>query len=293
MTVDRPLTETCLPPHATPQPPAWPLPPGACDCHAHVLGPFDRHPLAAERSYTPPASLPDAYLRMLDALGFARGVLVQPSIYGTDNRCVLDTVSAHGERLRAVVVVDPAIAPDELARMHAAGARGFRINLLFKGGVALDALEATARKVAPLGWHAQLLVDIRSLGDFAARLDALPIPVVFDHMGHFPAALGTEWDGFRAMLRLAERGNAWVKISGAYRLSDRRSPHAEVAPIARRLIAAVPERLVWGTDWPHVARFDWMPDTGALLNEFLGWCDDDGARQRILADNPRALYGFR
>jgi predicted TIM-barrel fold metal-dependent hydrolase len=285
------ITNECLPPERDLVAPKMELPEGACDTHAHVIGPFRDYPLQSERSYTPPEAPVGAYMDMLRQLGMSRGVLVQPSVYGTDNSLVLGVTGASPRMLRAVVVVDAGISSSELRTMHAAGARGFRINLLFKGGVDLDGLERTASKAADLGWHAQLLIDITALPELAGRLARLPIPVVFDHMGHFDARRGTEWDGFRHMLELAQRGNAWVKVSGAYRLGGADAV-ALVAPVARRLVSEVPERLLWGSDWPHVGLAENMPNTGDLLNAFLDWCETSRTREQILVRNPELLYGL-
>ncbi len=284
--------ETCLAPLRDLQPPAAPLPAGACDSHAHVIGPLADYPLTPARSYEPALCPPAAYDAMLDHLGLGRGVLVQPSVYGTDNRLCLETVSGDLDRLRAVVVVDPEVSDRALKAMHLQGARGFRLNLLFGGGVGLAALERLAAKTAALGWHAQLLIDLRGLAELRPRIEALPVPVVFDHMGHFPAELGTDWEGFAAMVELARAGKAWIKVSGAYRLAAGGVPHDAVRPLAEALFDRVPERLVWGSDWPHVGLSEAMPDTGALLNEFLAWCPDEALRARILRDNPVELYGF-
>ncbi|WP_046868174.1 amidohydrolase family protein [Microvirga massiliensis] len=281
----------CLPPRPIVLSPAHALPRGACDCHAHVIGPHTRFPLVEERSYTPPESRLDAYLAMLDATGMDRGVLVQPSIYGTDNALLLEALASHPDRLRGVAVVDSGISSEQVRTLHAAGVRGFRINLLFKGGPGLEALERTATATAPFGWHAQLLIDLRDLPGLVARLLALPVPVVIDHLGHFPSELGIDGPGFRALTSLAEHHEAWVKVSGFYRLAS--DPGwASVAPIARRLFEIVPERLVWGSDWPHVGLLHDMPATGELLNAMLAWCPDDARLQAVLVDNPARLYGF-
>jgi predicted TIM-barrel fold metal-dependent hydrolase len=256
-----------------------------------VIGPHARFPLVEERSYTPPESCLDVYLAMLDATGMDRGVLIQPSIYGTDNTLMLEALASHPDRLRGVAGVDPGISSEQVRTLHSAGVRGFRINLLFKGGPGLDALERTAAATAPFGWHAQLLIDLRDLPDLVARLLALPVPVVIDDLGHFPSELGTDWPGFRALTSLAERHEVWVKVSGYYRLAS--DPGwVSVAPIARRLFEIMPDRLVWGSDWPHVGLLCNMPETGELLNAMLAWCPDDARLQAVLVDNPTRLYGF-
>ena len=274
------------------KPPSGAVPAGAADCHAHVLGPFEHYPLGRDLSYMPPPSPLPRYLDMLEQTGMTRGVLVQPSCYGTDNRLVLDAVSAHKGRLRAVVVIDETITEAEVARMHGAGARGFRINLLFRGGVPLEAIDRVAAVVRPFGWHAQLLIDIRTLEDEAVshRLAALPVPLVFDHMGHFPCELGCDWAGFGTMVGWAKEGRAWIKVSGGNRVAAPDDIAEGAGGIARHLVQRIPERLVWGSDWPHVGFYDVMPDTGHLLNLALAWMGS--AKRRILVDNAATLYDF-
>ncbi|OZI21361.1 hydrolase [Bordetella genomosp. 9] len=270
--------------------PAMRVPAGSWDCHAHVLGPFDRYPVVRDRAYTPAEHTPGAYADLLRTLGLAHGVLVQPSVYGTDNSLLVDALRSRGSAWRGVAVLDAGVDDATIAALHDAGVRGFRINLLFPGGPGLEALERTAARVAAYGWHAQLLVDLRTLPDIAPRLDRLPIPVVLDHMGHFPAELGTGWAGFRMLLRRLEAGRTYVKLSGSYRLSPREGHVDDVAPIAGALIRAAPDRLVWGSDWPHVGLFRYMPDTAALLDGLSAWCPDEATVRRILVENPRKLY---
>lgn len=269
------------------------VPSGACDCHAHVVGPFGRFPLSEPRSYTPLEKPENEYLDVLASLGVSRGVIVQPSFYGLDNRCTLATAARFPERFRAVVVVDGEVAERDLHEMHAAGARGFRVNTVFKGGITLQQAERVARQVAGLGWHAQFLMDITDLPDVAPMLARLPIPIVFDHMGHFPAERGTQWPGFAALRRLAGEREVWVKLSGAYRLHDGPDCVAAAAPVARALLREMPDRLVWGSDWPHVGTANAPPRTAQMLEGLVDWCGGDPAiLRRILTENPIRLYDF-
>ena len=281
------------PPDPKPRPARFTPPPGACDCHCHIVGEAETYPFTPNRSYTSPPAPLAAYERMLETLGLSRGVIVQPSFYGTDNRCTLDAVATAPERLRAVVVVDPSIEGDELRRMHEAGARGVRLNLLYKGGASRDDLETLAAKVAPLGWHVQLLIDVSQFEQVEATMRALPVPSVFDHVGHMPVARGLDHPGFRAMLRLLESGKSWVKVSGSYRITgETEPPYDDVLPFARAAIGANPERAVWGSDWPHPAVEIPMPNDGALLDMLADWVPEENLRHRILVDNPATLYGF-
>jgi predicted TIM-barrel fold metal-dependent hydrolase len=287
-----PEPPACQGPNPFVSSPGFAVPAHACDTHAHVIGPADRFPMVARRSYTPPAATEAAYLGMLDSLGMARGVLVQISVYGTDNRCMVESLKAHPDRLRGVAVVAPDVGDDELEVLHAAGVRGIRINVLFGGGVAIDEMERLAARVAPLGWHIQLLIDARNLPELGPRMMKLPVEVVFDHMGHMPVSAGIVHPGFQWMLRLVQEGKAWVKLSGAYRISQAGAPFHDTVDFAQALVKAAPERCVWGSDWPHVSVEGPMFNTGALLDLLPRWVPEAAVRNRILVDNPARLYGF-
>ncbi|HWA42425.1 MAG TPA: amidohydrolase family protein [Hypericibacter adhaerens] len=279
------------PPHPSPSRPRLALPAGAWDCHCHVFGPTDRYPYWPDRSYTPPAASLARYLGLLDLLGVEHGVLVQPSVYGTDNRMMVDSLKAEPRRLRGVAVIDPSISDRELEAMHAVGVRGVRINLLFRGGVSFAAAEAIADRIRPLGWHIQFLLDISQTPELRPALKRLRLPVVIDHMGHFPASAGTGLPAFRELLAMLKGGEAWVKLSGPYLFTRRPDlPYADVTPIARALAEAAPGRCVWGTDWPHPANKLAMPDDGPLTDLLGDWVTDETARRRILVENPKQLY---
>ena len=282
----------CQGPNPFVSPPGFAVPANACDTHAHVIGPADRFPMVANRSYTPPPAPEAAYLGMLDSLHMARGVLVQISVYGTDNRCMVESLQAHPGRLRGVAVVAPDVGDAELEALHAAGVRGIRINVLFGGGVAIDAMERLAARVAPLGWHIQLLIDARNLPDLGPRMLKLPVEIVFDHMGHMPVSSGVDHPGFQWMMRLLKEGKAWTKLSGAYRISQAWAPFLDTLDFAQALVAAAPERCLWGSDWPHVSVEGPMFNTGALLDLLPLWVPEEAVRNRILVDNPARLYGF-
>ena len=282
----------CLAPAPDVAPASFEMPAGACDTHAHVISPSPAYPMAASRSYTPPPAPEAAYLAQLAATGCTRGVLVQISVYGTDNRYLLEVLARHPESLRGVAVAAPEVTDRELEAMHALGIRGLRINVSFPGaGLSFDAMEVLARRIAPLGWHLQFLTDGRDLPTLLPRMRKLPCPGVIDHMGHMPAAQGTAHPAFLAMRELVVEHGWWVKLSGAYRLSDDYDGFKEVTPIAQALIAAAPDRMVWGSDWPHVA-MPRMPDTGKLRNLLKDWAPDAEVRNRILVQNPARLYAF-
>jgi len=282
----------CQGPNPFVRAPSFAIPSGACDTHAHVIGDPARFPMVATRSYTPPAAPEAAYLGMLDASRMDRGVLVQISVYGTDNRCMVETLTAHPDRLRGVAVVDPQVSDAELERLAAVGVRGIRINVLFGGGVAMDALETLAARVAPLGWHVQLLMDARTLPELGPRIARLPVEVVFDHIGHMPVSEGIGHPGFQILLGLMRDGRAWTKLSGAYRISQTGAPFHDTISFAQAAVSAAPDRCLWGSDWPHVAVTGAMFNTTDLLDVLPLWVPDDAMRSRILVDNPARLYGF-
>jgi predicted TIM-barrel fold metal-dependent hydrolase len=288
----------CPPPRPA-APPRIALPEGACDCHAHVFGPADRFPYAAERSYTPPDAPLADYLGMLDTLGFARGVLVQGSAHGRDNSAMLDALSRHPGRLRGVAVADAGTAKDELPRWHDIGVRGLRFNHFFRdgklhygGGVTLETARALAGAMAELGWHLQLWIDVKDLPETLPALKTLNLPVVIDHMGRTDARAGIGTLGFQSLLRFVGDGGGWVKLSGAHRLSSNAPDYPEARPFHEALVRANPDRLVWGTDWPHPRIEGEMPDAGHLLDLFAEWTPDETTRRRILVENPARLYGF-
>jgi predicted TIM-barrel fold metal-dependent hydrolase len=282
----------CLAPSDAVPAPSWKAPPLSCDCHFHIFGPYDAFPLDAGRHYDPPAALIPAYRRVADALGIERMVIVQPSVYGTDNRATLDAARQFGlDRARVVAVVDSSISDDELRKLHEGGTRALRFNLVSGNGAPIEALETMARRIAPLGWHLQLYVSGAVLEAIAPQLAALPVEVVIDHMGGVKTADGVDAPGFQALLRLLGSGRAWVKLCG-YRISSAGPPFDDVAPFARALFAAAPDRCVWGTDWPHPSLTEWMPEDGALLDLLGAWIPGAADRKRVLVDNPARLYGF-
>ncbi|WP_050630332.1 amidohydrolase family protein [Bradyrhizobium viridifuturi] len=288
----------CLPPRPV-TPPREKLPAKACDTHAHVFGPTDRFPYANDRSYTPPDAPLASYLGMLDALGFARGVLVQGSAHGRDNSSMLDALQREPARLRGVAVADADVAAGTLRQWHVLGVRALRFNhffrggqLHYRGGIPLGVAETHAPVMAELGWHLQLWIDVKDLPGTIPALKALGLPVVVDHMGRTAASAGINTAGFQSLLRAVGEGWCWAKLSGAHRLSQRAPDYPDARPFHEALLAANPERLVWGGDWPHPRVEGEMPDAGHLLDLFYEWTPDAATRHRILVDNPAKLYGF-
>jgi len=263
----------------------------ACDCHFHIFGPYDRFPLDAGRSYTPPPALVPDYRAMAELLGIQRMVVVQASVYGTMNDVTLDAVRQLGsDRARAVVVIDETFTDAALRRMHDQGARGARFNMVSGNGTPQEQLQVLARRLAPLGWHIQVYAEGEKLTELAPLLAELPVQVVIDHCGGVKAALGTAHPQFQALLRLLDSGRAWVKLA-SYRASSVGAPWTDVAPNVRALAAAAAERCVWGSDWPHPG-MNPEPEAGVLLDQLFEWIPDPAVRRRILVDNPARLYGF-
>ncbi len=266
-------------------------PPLSCDSHFHIFGPYDRFPLDAGRTYDPPPASVPAYLEMAEAVGLQRMVVVQASVSGTDNAVTLDAIAQFGShRARGVAVVDDSFDEPALRRMHDQGIRGVRFNMVSGNGTPEDQLEALARRVAPLGWHIQIYADGPKIVEIGSLLAGLPVEVVIDHCGGVQAGLGVGHPQFQALLRLMDSGRAWIKVCH-YRASSTGAPFADVEANVRALVAAAPERCVWGTDWPH-PQMDPLPEAGALLDQLFAWVPDAAARQRVLVDNPARLYGF-
>lgn len=276
----------------------------SCDCHVHVIGPKPRFPLPANRRYTPMDAPVGDLAAMLDRLGLARVVIVQPSFYGTDNSCMLDAM-AQLKNARGVAVLPAQIPPAELDALHAQGIRGLRVNIASTGNPPIEAIKAqitaAARLCEPHGWHVQMFVDAVAIEALAPLLQSLPVDSVFDHFGLL--APGNVNSALRTLQSLLERGKTWVKISGAYRIAE--DPNdARIDPLARALCAANPDRIVWGSDWPHTPRHDLhkggseveLPfqriDTLGLLNLLPRWLQDDALVARVLVSNPAKLYGF-
>jgi predicted TIM-barrel fold metal-dependent hydrolase len=284
------------------------IPQPACDTHMHVFGPPAQYPGAPTRQYSPTLMPYEAYAPLARRLGIERVVLVQPSAYGTDNRCLLDTLRAHPKHLRGVVVIEPGIGDAELDAMHALGVRGVRLNLMSPRvtsvAEAQRLLEPVAARAARLGWHLQIYADPDIVAPIATVLARLPVPVVLDHMAGVRARQGVDHPGFVALLDLLAAGGCWVKLSGADIVTDFAAAYDAAAPFMRALVAANPAQLVWGTDWPHLvhhhgAMGDAAPPAGyrpvdepALLRLLQECVPEADTLRRILVDNPRALYDF-
>ncbi|WP_026035752.1 amidohydrolase family protein [Cupriavidus sp. BIS7] len=278
--------------------PEFVVPKGATDCHCHVFGPYGLFPLSEERTYTPPECTPQTYLHLLDSLHIERGVLVQPSAHGLDNRALLNALAMTPECLRGVAVVDPTIDESELAALHGKGVSGLRFSRLLHHGQqryknAVDVAEV--HKVLPalrnLGMHVQLWADIDVLVELEPLIRKAGVPFVLDHMGRVNPSTGVNDPRFAVLLRLLGDGLVWVKLT-PYRVSSNYPCYEDVLPFHERMLEANEDRLVWGSDWPHVNMSRNLPDAGYLLNLLNAWTPSRSQLEKILVHNPARLYGF-
>jgi len=286
----------------------FPMPAGACDCHVHVIGDPKRFPMDAGRVYTPPPAPVDRLLHMHNELNLRRVVLVQPSFYGFDNSALLNAMKQLGRRARGVAVVGEQATDSTLEAMKNAGVRGLRINLETAGefdpAVAAKKLEIAIAQCQPRHWHIQLYTRPSVIVALADTLAKSPVPLVFDHFAGAQAADGLSQPGFDTALALVRSGKAYVKISAPYRASKKAPAFDDIGPFAAALVTANPDRVLWGSDWPHTDSTrvpgrlptDETPflsiDDGGILNQLPLWVPDAVARQKILTANPARLYGF-
>ncbi len=295
----------------TPQPVTpvnFDVPAAACDCHTHIFADPEKFPFSPERTYTPEPALPDEMTAFHMRLKIQRVVIVTPSVYGTDNAATLLGIKARGADARGVAVIDDKTPDSELDALGRGGVCGIRLNLATAGindpSVALQKLRAAAERVIGRQWHIQIYTNTPLIVHLKEVVSDLRVPVVFDHFGGAQARDGLRQPGFAELLDLVRSGKAYVKISGAYRASERAPDYADVAPLAQALIAANADRIVWGTDWPHPdatirpdrKTTDVAPplpiDDGRLFNQLPVWAPDSATRKKILVDNPARLYGF-
>jgi predicted TIM-barrel fold metal-dependent hydrolase len=287
---------TCKAPDPDTRRPAFRPPPLACDAHCHIFGPGDRYPYAADRSYTPPDAPLARFKELQATLGLERAVLVNASCHGSDNTVIVDAIAQSGGKYRGVANSDDSFTASDFQRLHDAGFRGVRFNFVAHlGGVPdLGEFERTIERIRPLGWHLDLHFDARDLPQYDAMLRQLPVPFIIDHMGRVPTQAGLQQEPFRVLIELQRRNpQCWVKISGAERIAAAEGPpfHSAV-PFAQALVAAAPERILWGTDWPHPNIARHMPNDGDLVDLIPLMMPDAATRKLVLVDNPHRLYQF-
>lgn len=286
----------CLPPIAATRPPKIPTPPGGCDTHFHLFGPAAKFPFAASRSYTPDDAPLENLLKMLDALGMSRGVVVQGNAHGTDNSALLDALRREPKRLRAAAIVKPDTGREELKRMADLGVRALRFHHMPHGTgfspLGMQSFEKLSPLMAEIGLHAQFMMDANALDSALPFFRNWKLPVVIDHMGNVDGKLGANQPGAQQLCRLLAEGKIWVKVSGAYRVSEQYPDYKDARGIHEALVRANPEQIIWGSDWPHPRLEKNMPEDGHLLDLFNAWTPDAALRKKILTDNPQRLYRF-
>ena len=287
----------CAGPDFNPRAPKRGLPRRAWDTHAHIMGPRARYAYSPARIYTPPDCLLADYLHMLDILGLERAVLVQPSVYGTDNTAMLDAMKASNGRLRGIAVVDEDVSDEELKAMAGAGVRGVRVNIVDvkdrkPGTLPMPMLKKLAQRIAPLGWHMEFLMHVDEFPDLDSQFADFPVEIVLGHLGYMTIGKQPDDSGFQALLNLMKAGKAWVKLTGPYRITAAPLPYPDTVPVAKALLEANRERVIWGTDWPHVMLKGRMPNDGDLADVLFDWIPDPAHRQQVLVRNPDKLYGL-
>jgi predicted TIM-barrel fold metal-dependent hydrolase len=268
------------------------MPADACDCHHHI---YDaRFPIAPSATLKPGDAKPADYRMLQKRIGTTRDVVVQPSTYGTDNSCTLDGMAQLGPTARGVAVVDTSVTDAELKRLHGLGIRGIRFNLVQAGATTVEMLEPLSRRVNELGWHVQIHQLADEIVKIEDLLQKLPSPIVFDHMARIPKDAGVTHPGYKVVAKLIEKGRTWVKISGAYMDTKVGPPtYADSTRLAQAFVKLAPQRMVWGSDWPHpTEKADDKPNDAILADLLLEWAPDEATRNRILVDNPATLYGF-
>jgi len=292
----------CYPPDPNTRKPKFAPPPNSCDSHFHVFGPPEQFPFVSTHEYTPPAAPLEHYQKMLALIGIERAVVVQPSVHGLDNSATLDAIKSSKGQFRGVGRIDDNTSKDDLKRLHEGGIRGVRFNLLDRprGNIKLDVLDRCVEHIAAFGWSVDLHIDMKNLMEQENRIRNMPVPVVIDHIARVKPAEGLNQPGFQLLLELARLKHVWVKVSGADKICNTQVhsyfglPFVEVIPYAQAVISVAPDRVIWGTDWPHSNNFapGHTPNDGDLVDLLGEFAPDGHMRKKILVDNPAALYGF-
>jgi 2-pyrone-4,6-dicarboxylate lactonase len=292
----------CMPPDPNPRKPSFTPPANSCDTHFHIFGPPETFPFQSTHEYTPPAAPLEHYLKMTAVIGVERGVVVQPSVHGLDNSATLDAIARSGGRFRGVARIDESTPKSELQRLHDGGVRGARFNLLERprGNVNLDILDRCVERIAEFGWSIDLHIDTKNLLAQERRVRSMTVPVVIDHIGRIKPAEGLKQPAFQLLLDLLKNGRVSVKVSGADKICNTKVhsyfglPFVEVIPFAAAVIATAPDRVIWGSDWPHSNNFTpgHTPNDGDLVDLLAEFAPDAEVKRKILVDNPAVLYGF-
>ena len=296
-----PSLPVALPPDPNTRPPRWVVPAGACDTHFHVFGPPDRFPFAATRRYEPPAAPVEHYWNVQKITGLSRAVAVQPTAHGFDNAAILDAVARSEGRMRGVVCIDETVTDAQLADMKAAGARGARFSLISDRTGSTAAIESQLARIEAMGWSLVLHIEPQFFLAHEDFIRALPVATVIDHMARIDPGAGLDQPAFQLLLDLLGDDRFWTKICCVDKISTRPQarveaglPFEDVIPFARAVIARAPDRVIWGSDWPHGNTFTpgRTPNEGDLLDLVAEFAPDDAQRRAVLVDNPARLYGF-
>lgn len=288
------LTPTILPPDPNPKKPRLKLPPLACDSHFHVFGPHRKFPYAPERAFTPTDAPKEDLFRLHAFLGFERGVFVQSGCHGSDHAALIDLLAAGDGRYRGVALLKPEMPKAEVARLDAAGVRGLRLHFYFAHSgrpMPRDDMRKVVALAAPYGWHIAFHVGGNGIVEQYDFITSIEAPVVIDHIARINVGEGRDGKAFTALRRLIDRGNVWVKLSGTDRITRQAYPYADAVPFARALAEHAPERVVWGTDWPH-PNHTAVPNDGELVDLIAEIAPNARTRQLMLVDNPARLFGF-
>jgi len=270
------------------------LPPLACDAHCHVFGPAAKFPYAPDAPYCPPDAPFERLRKLHDMLGIERAVIVHASCHGSDMRVTLDAIARSNGRYRGTAIIDESYGDKEFQKMHEGGIRGVRFNFVkhLGGRPDLGFFRKTVERVKSMGWHLILHLDSTDLVEFRSEFMKLPVPMVIDHMGRVKAGDGLEQRPFKTLHEFMQNENCWVKVCGAERVSSKGPPFSDAVPFARALIEAAPDRILWGTDWPHPNVGKHMPNDGDLVDLFTQMAPEPALQHKILVDNPARLYGF-
>jgi 2-pyrone-4,6-dicarboxylate lactonase len=280
-------------PDPHPRTPRLKCPAGACDTHIHLFGPTGKYPFAPDSPYTAHDALPETSIALQEKLGLSTAVIVSPGGYGRNYRMLADTLARFPDRFRGIALMPEMTEASEYARLTKLGVRGLRMMSAARGQHVPNLSPTVAARAAEHGWHVQFYPHGTDIIDYADKLLALPNVIVLDHFASIPAAGGTDQPAVKAVLRMLDSGRVWLKLSGPMRCTAQSLPYPDVTPLAQLLVRHAPERLVWGSDWPHV-NLDGreMPNDGDLLDLMLEWVPDEATRNRILVDNACVLYGF-
>lgn len=287
--------KTCAPPDPDTRVPRYKAPANACDAHCHVFGPNAKFPYSAKRSYTPQDAPLETFRALHEIIGIRRAVLVQASVHGTDNSAMMDAIAASGGLYRGVAMVDDATTDADIEALHEGGVRAIRFNFVkHLGGIPdLNLFQRMIERVKPLGWHLVLHLDAENIVEFGDLFRKIPVPIVIDHMARVKTADGLDQQPFRILLDFLKNENCWVKVSGAERIASPGCPLTDAVPFARALIEAAPDRVLWGTDWPHPnVAADRMPNDGDLVDLLPLYAPEPELLHKLLVSNPERLYDF-